>query len=266
MRTLLTITALLVLTIVLGLVVIVGRLLGVRDGPRSIYDRLPRFWARSLLFTAGTRVVLHDAERMRTGEPRIVVSNHVSWFDVLSLAANVPRFAFVSKAELSRVPIFGAAARAVNTVFIERENRKAAFQSYDEASAKIREGLSVVVFPEGTRGTTYAMRRFKKGPFVLAIAAGVPIVPTIVHGTIHVLPKGSLWARAGTVHVHFLAPVPTAGLTYDDRETLSRAVYERMANAFRELYGVEPQPYDADTASDIAVQHPGVPPARGAHA
>jgi 1-acyl-sn-glycerol-3-phosphate acyltransferase len=164
------------------------------------------------------------------------------------------------------VPIFGAAARAVNTVFIERENRKAAFQSYDEASAKIREGLSVVVFPEGTRGTTYAMRRFKKGPFVLAIAAGVPIVPTIVHGTIHVLPKGSLWARAGTVHVHFLEPVPTAGLTYDDRETLSRAVYERMANAFRELYGVEPQPYDADTASDIAVQHPGVPPARGAHA
>ena len=266
MRTLLTIVALIVATIVLGLAVIVGRLLGVRDGAGSIYDRLPRWWARLLLFTAGTRVVLHDAERMRTGEPRIFVSNHVSWFDVLSLAANLPRFAFVAKAELSRVPLFGAAARAVNTVFIERENRKSAFQSYDVASAKIREGLSVVVFPEGTRGTTYALRRFKKGPFVLAIAAGVPIVPTIVHGTIHVLPKGSFWARAGTVDVHFLEPVPTEGLTYDDRESLSRAVYDRMANAFREIYGIEPQPFEAEDAAAARVQHPGTPPVRNAHA
>ena len=260
MRTLLTIIALIVLTIGLGLVVIIGRLLGVPDGAGSIYDRLPRWWARSLLFTAGTRVVVHDEARMRTGESRIFVSNHVSWFDVLALASRIQRFSFVSKAELVRVPVFGAAARAVNTVFIERDNRKAAFQSYDVATRKIREGLSVVVFPEGTRGESYALRRFKKGPFVLAIAAGVPVVPTIVHGAIHVLPKGSLWARAGQVDIHFLEPIPTEGMTYDDREALSRTVHERMAAAMRELYGVDSPALAVDAGEGARASGPTSPP------
>ena len=262
MRTLLTIIALIVFTIVFGLTVIVGRLLRIPDGPGSIYDRLPRWWSRTLLLAAGTRVNVHDEERARTGEPRIFVSNHVSWFDVLALASRLYRFSFVAKAEIMKVPLFGAAAGAVNTVYIERENRKAAFQSYDVAAGRIREGLSVVVFPEGTRGRTYALRRFKKGPFVLAIAAGVPIVPTIVHGAIERLPRGSLWARAGTIDIHFLEPVPTAGLTYDDREALSRLVHERMATAMRELYGVESPPLDALGPADAPEQRPaaGTPP------
>jgi 1-acyl-sn-glycerol-3-phosphate acyltransferase len=259
MRTLLTILALLVLTVVLGLVVIIGRLLGVADGPGSIYDRLPRWWARALLFTAGTRVVVHGEERTRTGEPRIFVSNHVSWFDVLALASRLQRFSFVAKAELMRVPVFGAAARAVNTVPIERDNRKAAFQSYEVATRKIKAGLSVVVFPEGTRGETYALRRFKKGPFVLAIAAGVPVVPTIVHGAIHVLPKGSLWARGGDVRIHCLEPSPTAGLGYEDREALSRTVHQRMAAALRELYGVESPPLEAEPLPEASAPRSASP-------
>ena len=70
---------------------------------------------------------------------------------------------------------------------IERENRKSAFESYRFAAERIRGGASVVVFPEGTRGRTYALRQFKKGPFVLAVAAGVPMVPTIVHGSLEVV-------------------------------------------------------------------------------
>ena len=140
------------------------------------------------------------------------------------------------------MPLFGGAARAVGTIPIERENRKAAFQSYEEAAVRIRDGRSVVVFPEGTRGWTYEMRPFKKGTFVLAIAAGVPVVPTLIHGTVEVLPRGSFWLRAGRVDVHLLEPVPTAGLTYDDRDRLARDVYARLADAQRALYGVESPP------------------------
>jgi 1-acyl-sn-glycerol-3-phosphate acyltransferase len=175
---------------------------------------------------------------MRTGEPRIYVANHVSWFDVLALAASLPRYNFVAKAELFSVPIFGHGALAVGTIPIERDNRKAAFESYKVAAERIRAGSSVVVYPEGTRGKSYALRPFKKGPFVLAVAAGVPIVPTIVHGSIEVLPRGSFNVRAGTIDIHFLEPVPTAGLTYADRDRLMRTVYERMAAGMRELYGV----------------------------
>ena len=238
MRTLLVVITLIVETIVLGVTVIVASFFGVRYSPGNIMGRAPRWWAKSLLRAGGVTVVLHDAQRASPDQPHIFVSNHVSWFDVLALAAELPRYNFVAKAEIFRVPIFGRGARAVGTIPIERENRKAAFAAYEEAAERIRKGDSVVVFPEGTRGTSYALRPFKKGPFVLAIASQAPVVPTLVHGTIEVLPRGSFWARAGTVHVHFLEPVPTAGLTYEDREQLANAVYQRMADALEALYGV----------------------------
>jgi len=74
---------------------------------------------------------------------------------------------------------------------------------------------------------------------VLAIAAGVPIIPVIVHGTIEIMPKGSLWAHPGTIDVHLLEPVSTTGVDYDHRETLMQTVRMRMVNAMRDLYGVE---------------------------
>ena len=239
MRTILVFLTLIVMTPVIGLMVIIGALFGVEDRPGSIHDKAPRWWARLALRVGGVRIRLHNVERMQTGEPRIYVSNHVSWFDVWALAAVLPRYKFVGKAELFRIPIFGHAARAAGMIAIERENRKSAFESYRVAAERIRAGASVVVFPEGTRGRTYALRQFKKGPFVLAVAAGVPIVPTIVHGTLEVMSRDSFRVRSGVVDIHFLEPIDTEGLTYEDRNRLSRAAWERMADAMHELYGVE---------------------------
>ncbi len=96
----------------------------------------------------------------------------------------------------------------------------------------------MIVFPEGTRGRSYPLRPFKKGPFVLAIAAAAPIVPTLVHGTILIMPKGSWRVRGGTVDIHFLEPVPTEGLVYDDRDVLMQRVRDRMSDALAREYGV----------------------------
>ena len=239
MRTVLVFLTLLIMTPVFGLMVIVAALFGVKDREGSIYDNAPRWWAKCLVWAAGITVRLHNEERMQPGAPRIFVSNHVSWFDVLTLAAVLPRYKFVGKAELFRIPLFGRAAQAAGMIPIERENRKSAFESYRVAAERIRAGASVVVFPEGTRGRNYALRPFKKGPFVLAVAAGVPIVPTIVHGTIRVMPRDSFHIRSGVVDIHFLEPIDVSGLTYDDRDRLSRAARERMADAQHELYGIE---------------------------
>ncbi len=241
-RTILLYSTAAALTTVLGLIVIIAALLGVKDKPGSIYDKIPRWWSSAVLWVTGVKVRVHGMENARSGEPHIFASNHVSWFDVPALAKVLPRYKFVAKAELFKVPIFGPAMRSVGMIEIQRENRKAAFGAYDVAAERIRAGNSVVVFPEGTRGHAYPLRPFKKGPFVLAIAAGVPIVPIIVHGTIEVMPKGSIWAYPGTIDVHLLEPVSTSGVDYDHREALMQTVRARMADAMRELYGVEALP------------------------
>ncbi len=243
MRALLVGLTFLLCTPFFGSLVVLGAILRLPDREGSVFDWSPRWWARCLLWAGGVRLQLHHPERIAHGSARIYVANHVSWYDVFALAAVLPRYKWIAKAELSRIPIFGRAARAAGMIFIERNNRKAAFAQYDRAAASITEGASVIVCPEGTRGHDYALRPFKKGPFVLAIAAGVPIVPTIVHGTIAVHPKGSWRVRGGVVHLHFLEEIPTAGLTHEARNQLSRVTWERMAEALRREYGVESAPH-----------------------
>jgi 1-acyl-sn-glycerol-3-phosphate acyltransferase len=239
LRTIFAIITAFVVTTVLGLMTIIAGLLGVQDKPDGIYDKIPRWWSRSVMWAGGIKVRVHGLENSNDAEPRIFASNHVSWFDVAGLAKVLPRHKFVAKAELFKVPIFGRAMRAAGMVEIQRENRKAAFGAYEVAAERIRQGNSVVVFPEGTRGHTYALRPFKKGPFVLAIAAGVPVVPIIVHGTIEILRKGSFRVHPGTIDIHLLEPVSTTTVDYDHREALMQTVRARMADAMRDLYGVE---------------------------
>jgi 1-acyl-sn-glycerol-3-phosphate acyltransferase len=242
LRTVLLFITAFVVTSTLGLTVIIAGLFRVKDKPDGIYDKVPRWWSSAVLWAAGIKVRVHGLENAGGGEPRIFASNHVSWFDVPALARMLPRYKFVAKAELFKVPIFGGGMRAAGMIEIQRDNRKAAFGAYEVAAERIQAGNSVVVFPEGTRGHAYPLRPFKKGPFVLAIAAGVPIVPIIVHGTIEIMPKGSLWAHPGTIDIHLLEPVSTKSVDYDHREALMQTVRTRMADAMRKFYGVEPLP------------------------
>ena len=240
LRTIFAMLVALVLTVVFGTIVIIGGLLGVKDRPGSIFDRLPEMWARWILWAAGVTVTVEGTEHLAGGGPYIFTSNHVSLFDPPVLAAYLPRHRFVAKAELFRIPIFGPGIRAIGTVPIQRDNQKAAFGSYDVAAERIRSGSSVVVFPEGTRGHSYAIRHFKKGPFVLAVKSGVPIVPCVVHGTIEILPKGSMLIHPGHVTVRLLEPVPTAGLDYEHRSMLAETVRERMSEAMNTYFLHQP--------------------------
>jgi 1-acyl-sn-glycerol-3-phosphate acyltransferase len=240
-RTILLFVTAFIVTVVLGSTVIIAAMLGVKDKPGGIFEKAPAWWSAAVLWAVGIKVRVHGMENVVRG-PYIFASNHVSWFDVPALASILPRYKFVAKAELFKVPIFGKAMRAAGMIEIQRENRKAAFGAYEVAADRIRSDNSVVVFPEGTRGHAYPLRPFKKGPFVLAIAAGAPILPIVVHGTIEVMPKGSLWAHPGTIDVHLLEPVSTTGVDYDHREALMQTVRTKMADAMRDLYGIEPLP------------------------
>lgn len=238
MRTPFALIGIAILTAVLGPVVVVAGLLRVREKPNGIYQWCMHAWCRGILAISGVKLVVHDDDRMSDERGLVYMSNHVSWFDIFALAAIIPRYTWIAKAELRRLPIFGAAADAAGIIFIDRDNRKAAFESYKIAAEDVKQGKSVIICPEGTRGRDYHLRPFKKGPFVLAIASGAPIIPTLVYGTREVMPKGSFRIRSGTVHVHFLDPVPTAGYTYEDRARLMETVWSRMANEMQRLYGI----------------------------
>ena len=239
MRTVLVAIAAVIMTLLLGPTVIVARLLRVPLGPNSIYGRCIQLWARTILAAAGVKVVLHGAERVQQPNGAVIVANHVSWFDIFALASVIPWPSFVAKSELRKIPLFGFAAESAGIVFLERENRKQAFASYELAAKQVRRGRCIVVCPEGTRGRDYHLRPFKKGPFVLAIASQSPIVPAVVHGTIQVMPKGSFRVRSGEVHIHFLEPIATSGYDYDHRAELMTETWNCMKDALASNYGVQ---------------------------
>jgi 1-acyl-sn-glycerol-3-phosphate acyltransferase len=238
MRTLVTVVVTAIATLTLGSTVLIARLLGVRYRGDGIYERCMRAWARLVLGAAGVRLRVHGAENIPGESGAVYIMNHVSWFDVFAMALVVPRSTFVAKRELRRIPMFGIAADAVGIVFLDRDNRKSAFESYHTAARSVEEGRGIVVCPEGTRGVDYHLRPFKKGPFVLAIAAQAKVVPAVVYGQRHVMPKGSFRIRSGTIDVHVLPPIATAGLAYEDRGALMSTVWDRMAELLRREHGI----------------------------
>jgi 1-acyl-sn-glycerol-3-phosphate acyltransferase len=243
-RATLVLLNLLVMTPIFGGAVLLAALLRVRDRPGGVYDWAPRLWGKTHLWVGGVRIVEHGVEH-KGGAQHIFVANHLGNFDVFALAAKLQWMKFVAKAELFRIPILGPAMLKAGMIPIERANRKAAFSSYSVATQRIAAGASVTVYPEGTRGNAYPLRPFKKGPFVLAIQAQAPIVPVFIHGALEVQRKGEFRVRPGTIHMHYLPAIPTAGMSYDQRDELARRTYEAMAECARREYGVVSPPYGA---------------------
>lgn len=188
-------------------------------------DPLIRFYVRSILTAAGVR---HHAKGLENlpGENCVFVCNHQSHFDALLLFHYLPRhFRFVAKAELFKIPIFGQALKATGMIRVDRSGGENDRKTLAEAVSAVRERVSVMFFPEGTRSETGTLKPFKKGAAMLAINAQVPVVPIAVAGTSEILPKGSKWIHGGQRAVLIVGEkIPTQGLTIDDRDALTERV------------------------------------------
>jgi 1-acyl-sn-glycerol-3-phosphate acyltransferase len=154
-------------------------------------------------------------------------------FDVPAIAATLPvSFRFVAKRELTWIPVFGWALVLGRHVIIDRARREQWVGSLRRAAEQVRDGVNVVIFPEGTRSETDEHGAFKSGGFHLAIEAGVPVFPISVSGSRRITPKRSLRIESGRIRVHFGQPIPTARLTRDDREALKAQVREAILAGF----------------------------------
>ena len=183
--------------------------------------RLARFWANSILWVSRVKVTVSGAEKLDPDRSYIYMPNHQSNADIPLLLGRLPvQFRWLAKAELFKIPIFGRAMRGVGYISIDRSNRKSAFESLARAARTIRNGTSVLIFPEGTRSRDGHIQPFKKGGFVLSVDSGVPIVPIIIRGTRDIIPKGHFMIRPAPVTMQILDPVETADYTRKTKDAL----------------------------------------------
>jgi 1-acyl-sn-glycerol-3-phosphate acyltransferase len=191
----------------------------------NISHRLARIWARMLLALASTRVEIIGAENILMKKPQIFMANHQSDFDILIILAHLPgQFRWIVKKELFNIPLFGAAMRNAGYIEIDRQNHVKAVKSVDEAARKIREGKSVMSFPEGTRSSDGKIKPFKQGMFYLAIMSGVPIVPVSIIGAREIMPKRSLQIKPGKITMVIDRPIDVSGYSLENRQELIERV------------------------------------------
>jgi 1-acyl-sn-glycerol-3-phosphate acyltransferase len=188
-----------------------------------------RMWSWLILKVSGIRVRVEGLENVKPGETAIYCSNHSSAMDIPILFVYLPvQFRFLAKRSLFHLPFLGWHLRRSGHIAVDRGRPREAMKGFDRAAQKIREGRSVIMFPEGSRSRTTEMLPFKNGSFYLAILSGVPIVPVTLNGTRAVLKPDTYHVRAGQTEMIIHKPVPTQGLAKHDVEALSARVREKI--------------------------------------
>jgi 1-acyl-sn-glycerol-3-phosphate acyltransferase len=208
-------------------------LLSLCDPSGRIYAWHARLWARLALALNLVTVTVRGREHLPDG-PVIFMSNHQSNFDILSLLAAMPRqFHWIAKKELFEIPVFGPSMRRGGYIPLDRGDGRKALQSLDEAAATIHKGKSVVLFPEGTRSPDGALLPFKRGGFILARKADVPVIPVTINGSGAINPASQIRLYSGNITITLHPPItfPT-GMRKSDAETwMMESVQNRIESA-----------------------------------
>jgi 1-acyl-sn-glycerol-3-phosphate acyltransferase len=204
-------------------------LAGLLDRTGGLCRRIASTWARVLLLVLGVRVDVRGGENLPAG-PAVYAANHGSALDIPILFGHLPvDFRIIHKRSLYLVPVLGWALYLAGHIGIDRANAFRARKSLDATAERIRGGTSVVTFPEGTRSPDAEVWRFKRGAFLMALQAQVPVVPLSLAGVKRVAPRGIFTLRPGTVLLKIHPPIPTAGVGAEAAESLAAEVRRVVA-------------------------------------
>jgi 1-acyl-sn-glycerol-3-phosphate acyltransferase len=204
--------------------------------PDKVLRYFVRPWSSLILKVCGIKVQLEGLENLPK-EPCVIMFNHQSYFDIFAFAATLPiDWRAVMKKELALVPFFGWVARATGHYFVSRDGSIKSFQEIDKVAKRIRLGPSVLIAPEGTRSLDGKLLSFKRGGFVLAMRAEVPVVPMVILGGKDIMPKGSMKISPGNIRIKILPPIDVKSLPSEKlgRDELLRLVKEAMEKALIE--------------------------------
>ena len=206
----------------------------------NLIHKVANIWAKMLLQVASTKVEIIGTENVQVGKPQIFMANHQSDIDILIVLAYLPgQFRWIVKKELFNIPLFGKAMRNAGYIEIDRRHHEKAMMSLNEAARKIKEGKSVMSFPEGTRTLDGKVKPFKQGMFHLALKSGVPIVPISIINAGKVMPKRSLLVKPGKVSLVIDKEIDVSKYSMENRQEL----IDRVRNVIIkncEAYGNHP--------------------------
>ena len=213
-------------TIFLSTVAIVVSLFDKRE---QAVHRIGRFWAGLHLKVSGVKVVIKGLEHL-ANPPFVFMCNHQSALDIYTLLACLPlSFRWIAKRQLFKIPFIGWAMGRAGYISIDRENPREALKAMEEAARKIRGGMNIIIFPEGTRSFDGNLLPFKKGGFTLALRAMVPIVPIGIYGTSQLQPKGSfIPKKKGVIYINIGKPIILEGLDRSAKTKVMDDVRERI--------------------------------------
>ncbi len=204
--------------------------------------RITHYWGLLLIRCVGVDLKVEGLEHLDLSRPYVFAANHQSSFDIFALLAALPKVKFLAKKELFAIPLFGPALRRAGSLPVDRSNRQASLKSIEMAAQAVRQGSSIVIFPEGTRSTTNELLPFKKGGFVLAIKSGQPIVPVSLSGTGAVLPKGLGRIHSCPVKLVFGQPIATDTFKNVNKDQLMALLREAILKNYDPDYGRKSQP------------------------
>jgi len=214
---------------------------GLVDRSGTFAHRCAQWWSRAILWTSGVRVVRAGVLPPGEGAGCIFVANHASTYDIPVLFAALPRqLRIIAKAGLGRFPFIGWHLARSGHLLVDRTNPGAAV--FKRMQRMARHGVSLIVFPEGSRTSDGQVMKFKGGVFLLAIESGLPIVPVSIAGSRVVMPKGRLTVCPAVVRVTIHESIPTVGLGRDDARRLAERVRAVVASGVTDDAGSRPEP------------------------
>ena len=228
LHSLLVLVLALLATLVTSILTLIWAMLFCR--PADEIQIFGRYWGKFICAVSGVAVTLEGVENLAPDRSYIFAANHQSQFDIFVLQGYLPyNFRWLAKKELFQVPIWGAAMKKAGYIPVDRTHGRQALKSLDEAAKRIAEGTSVIIFPEGTRSRDGKLQPFKAGGMVLAIKAGVELVPVAISGTFAILPKGSLLLHPGRVVIRIGTPITTNDYRTNQKHELALLLQRKVA-------------------------------------
>ena len=198
-------TLIISLSITLGTASITARIF---DSSGNTSHNIARIWCRLLCKLNGVKVEIKGLEHLLKNQPQIFISNHQGYFDIFALSGYLPvQIRWVAKSSLFKIPFMGWAMTAAGYIPVTRTDRKKSYQAFLKTVEKVKEGCSVIIFPEGTRSKDGKVGPFKKGSNLIATRANSPMIPVTIVGSGEIIKKGSAMINPGSVQIILSSPV-----------------------------------------------------------
>lgn len=211
-----------------------------KNGDTAAHDALTRQvvgrWARRLLALAGAKITVEGLENLPDG-PAVYVSNHLGYFDIPLMLGYLGEDTkpLVAKKQIEKIPLIRSWMKELHCVFIDRDNPRASMQALNEAIGWVKNGYSMVIFPEGTRSKTGEMAEFKAGAFRIAQKNNVPVVPLCIKGTDYLMERNGYWIHPGKVTLKILPLIDTASYTKEDWRALPALAESEVRKGLAEI-------------------------------